>query len=471
MSSITPSTASVPAVTEDRIAALLGRLIPLSVVREIADRFTRPGQRRRKLPLERTMLLVIAMNLKTECGLETVAEHLWVALGWATGAGAVVPPTKGAISQARQRTGIKPMVELFRRVCRPIGTPQTPGVFYAGLRVLALDSTREDVPDSPENVAYFGRRRLSKTLAAFPNALCIYLLECGTRALLDAICWPSGANPNAAGLRLLRAAGPGTLLLWDAGFHGLELVRACNRRDIAFLGRISIQVRYPVWKLLPDGSYLAHVAGLTPAQCPATQEPELLRVLPYTVTDPTRTGYREPHRLITSLLDHRVHPARRLILLYHERWEIELAIDEMDTHQRIPRGPLRSQTPGGILQEFYGLWLAYYALRVAICEAALRAGLDPDQLSFTHAHRLLVVLLPVFGLLPSQAHQDAWDAFMRALSLRPLPAREDRTNPRLVKKPNSKFERKPPGTPCAPLHQKPFHDAILMLSADLDGLI
>lgn len=471
MSSMPPSTAAVPAVTEDGSAALLGRLIPLPLLREIADRFTRPDQRRRKLPLERTMLLVIAMNLKTECALETVAEHLWVALGWATGACPVDPPTKGAICQARQRMGIKPMAELFRRVCRPIGTPQTPGVFYAGLRLLALDSTREEVPDSPENVAHFGRRRLSKTLAAFPNALCIYLVECGTRALLDAICWPGAASPNAAGLRLLRAAGRGTLLLWDAGFHGLEMIRACTRRDIAFLGRIGSPVQYPVWKLLPDGSYLAHVAGLTPAQCPASQELELLRVIPYTLIDPTRTGYRAPHRLITSLLDHRAHPARRLILLYHERWEIELAIDEMDTHQRIPRGPLRSQTPSGILQEFYGLWLAYYALRVAICEAAERADLDPDQLSFTHAHRLLVALLPVFGLLSSPAQQDAWDAFVRALSLRPLPPREDRTNPRLVKKPHSKFNRKPPGTRCTPPHQQPFDQAILMLTANLHGLI
>lgn len=471
MSSMPASTCSVPTLTEDGMAALLGRLIPLSVVSEIAERFTRPGQRRRKLPLERVLILLITMNLKTECGLEMVAEHLWVALGWAQGACPVVPPTKGAICQARQRTGIRPMVALFRRVCRPLGTPQTPGVFYAGLRVLALDSTQEEVPDSPENVAYFGRRRRGKTVAAFPNALCIYLLECGTRALLDAICWPSAADPNAAGRRLLRAAGRGTLLLWDSGFHGLDMIRACRRGDTAFLGRISAQVQYPVWTLLPDGSYLAHVAGLTLAQCPATQEPELLRVIPYTLVDPTRTGYLEPHRLITSLLDHRLHAARRLILLYHERWEIELAIDEMDTHQRLPHGPLRSQTPSGILQEFYGLWLAYYALRVAIHEAALHAGLDPDQLSFTHAHRLLVVLLPVFGLLSPAAQQDAWDAFVRALSLRPLPAREGRTNPRLVKKPHSKFQRKPPGTRCAPPHQRPFSAAIRMLSAELDGLI
>ena|SRR5947209_5320078 len=101
----------------------------------------------------------------------------------------------------------------------------------------------------------------------------------------------------------------------------------------------------------------------------------------------------------------------------------------------------------------------------------MHAGLDPDQLSFTHAHRLLVVLLPVFGLLSSEAQQDAWDAFVRALSLRPLPAREGRTNPRLVKKPCSQFNRKPPGTRCLPPHAMPFADTIVMLPPDLPGLI
>ena len=107
-----------------------------------------------------------------------------------------------------------------------------------------------------------------------------------------------------------------------------------------------------------------------------------MRIIEYTFDDPGRPGSGEPHRLLTTLLDEELDPAEALIVLYHERWEEELTIDELKTHQR-ERPVLRSQTPGGVVQELYGLLLGHYVIRVLMQEAAATQGIDPHRLSFT----------------------------------------------------------------------------------------
>src|SRR5205807_408539 len=79
----------------------------------------------------------------------------------------------------------------------------------------------------------------------------------------------------------------------------------------------------------------------------------------------------------------RLAPALELIALYHERWEVELVIDEIKTPERAQRKVLRSKTPEGVHQELYGIYLAHYAVRVLLAQAAVEAELDPDRLRFT----------------------------------------------------------------------------------------
>ena len=83
------------------------------------------------------------------------------------------------------------------------------------------------------------------------------------------------------------------------------------------------------------------------------------------------------------MLDEQTYPARELIVLYHERWEIELAYDEIKTHQRQQQKVLRSKTPEGVRQEVYATFLAHYAVRVLMVQAAAETGIDPDRLSGT----------------------------------------------------------------------------------------
>lgn len=105
------------------------------------------------------------------------------------------------------------------------------------------------------------------------------------------------------------------------------------------------------------------------------------------------------YRLLTTILEPGQAPAATLAALYHERWEIESAFDELKTHLRGARIVLRSKTPELVRQEFWGLLLAHFAIRGLMHEAALRAEADPDRLSFLHAVRVVRRKLPAFAAL------------------------------------------------------------------------
>jgi hypothetical protein len=115
-----------------------------------------------------------------------------------------------------------------------------------------------------------------------------------------------------------------------------------------------------------------------------------VRVIEYTVeTEPDQHGSHEVSELfclVTTLLDENAYPMAEFPDLYHDRWQIETAIGEVETR---PRGGadvvLRSRKPDLARQEVYGLLCLYQAIRHLIVAGAEQAGLDPDRISFTRA--------------------------------------------------------------------------------------
>ena len=165
----------------------LERAIPQAVVKAVVADLGVEEQRTRKLPAVVTLLLCIGMGLFTNIALEHVLFKLVKGLRYTwPGDEDYQPANKSAISQARYRLGARPMVELFHRVCQPIATEETPGAFLFGLRLMAIDGTTEDVPDTPANVAFFGRHAGARGDSAFPQMLAVYLCECGTHVICDA---------------------------------------------------------------------------------------------------------------------------------------------------------------------------------------------------------------------------------------------------------------------------------------------
>ena len=171
------------------------------------------------------------------------------------------------------------------------------------------------------------------------------------------------------------------------------------------MGRLPLKNYVRKEKILPDGSYLV---TLRPKDYPGLKKPLTVRVIEYTVKEEvaarleqvtpsrmngtsgeTNPDIRKVHRLVTTLLDPDHNNARDLCVLYHERWEIELVIDEIKDHQRLSTQPLRSKLPVLVLQELYALLLAHYAARTLMLHAAQTRALDPDRVSFTQGIAVL----------------------------------------------------------------------------------
>jgi hypothetical protein len=447
--------------TDTQALEALERVVPAELIRAAAVAAAVPTQRRRKLPSDVTLLLCIGMSLFTAQALDVVLATMTrgLRLFWPDQEPALA--TKGAISQARYRLGARPLVALFHQVCRPLATPQTPGAFLCGLRVMAIDGTVEDVPDSPANVRAFGRHHADRGDSAFPQVQGVYLSECGTHAVIDAVFWPCHVAERLGAFRLLRRVSAGMLVLLDRGFYSCEMIERTRATGAHVLGRVPSTVTLRVRHLLPDGSSWAYIYPADHAR-KKRGDHLLVRVIVYTLTDPARPGYGETHRLITTLLDAQHAPALDLILAYHARWEIELTIDEIDTHQRLVRHPLRSPKPVGVLQELYGLLIAHYAVRALMAEAAATAALAPTRLSFVHAVELIRVALDDFQLVTPVQHDLLYQRLLHDLAACRLPERAPRTNPRVVKRKMSKFLLKR-GSPTPASHHLVAFEATIHL--------
>jgi hypothetical protein len=440
--------------------AVLSQAIPLDTVLEVAAAHARPKQRRRKLPLPTLLLLVVTMSIYTQEALEVVFVRLCAGLReqWPDAAAGLA--TRSALCQGRQRLGLRPVIALFHRIARPLATPATPGGFLWGMRLLALDGTTDVVPDSPANSRAFGRPTCQHGAAAYPQVQGIYLVEVGTHLVLDATFWPYATTEHIGARRLLRAVHRGALLLADAGFYSALLLQQVRKRGAHLLCRLpaGVILRDPV--ALPDGSVWAFVQGTDQQGQPLRVR---VRVISYRLTDPARPHYGETRRLVTTLLDAERSPALDLILAYHERWEVEQTISELGTRQRLAAEPLRSQTPLGVLQELYGLLLAHYALRTVVVQAAALAGVDPDRISFTRTIHLVAAALPIFQVTPRRQHARLYARLLADIGRSLLPERANRSNPRVVKRPQSKFPRKRSQHLGTPPLQLDFHDAFVLL--------
>ena len=390
-----------PHLADEPLLEALRLALPDRAIDEAIDTAGAREQRRRLLPARLVVALVIALGLWARDGLRDVLANLVEGLreqdpapwrDWRL-------PAKSALSQARQRLGPRPLFLLFRRLAGPAAPRSLPGAFLFGLRLMAIDGSTLDLPDTPENARAFGRPTTDRgeQVGAFPQLRLVWLVEAGTHILCDLILRPYRGGEAPAARRLLRSVGGGMLLMWDRGLHSYEMVRGTLDRGAQFLGRVGKAIVLQPEELLRDGSFLAFVYP-SPTHRRRRAGGVLVRVIEYAIDDPARPGRAARYRLITSLLDPRTAPAATLAAEYHQRWEVESTADEVKVHQadRRPAPHVRSRRPREVVQEVYGLALAHLAIRLTMAEAAARANLDPDRLSFTGTLRVLRRAVPRF---------------------------------------------------------------------------
>ncbi len=439
----------------------LARVVPAATVAAVLAECGATGRRTRKLPGLVTVFYRSAMNLHAGDCLAHVFRHLVRGLRWLWPDPAALRVSKGALCQARYRLGARPLALLFRRVCRPLATVETPGAFLFGLRLMALDGTTLDVPDTPANVRAFGRQPSPRGTSAWPRVQVVALSACGTHAVCDAGLWRWDADERAAGRRLLRSVGRGMLVPWDRGFHRCTTIAATRATGAHFLGRRPATDKPTVVTTLADGTQLVRPR---PGDHRRRRRGEtaLVRRIRYTLDDPARPGHGAAHRLVTSLPNPRIAPAEDLVLACHARWEFELVADEFKTHQR-PAAPLRSKKPVGVAQEVYALLLAHDVVRAVMCDAAHNAALPPSRLSFLTTLRLIRAALPDFQRAAPREQPRLYRQLLADVAAAHLPARANRSNPRVVKQKMSNFRVKTAQHHDWPQPTNSFRDAVVRL--------
>jgi hypothetical protein len=378
-------------------------------------------------------------------------------------------PDRSSLCLARQRLGLAPVRRLFQLIVRPLATAATKGAFYQGLRLMALDGTVMNVPDTPANAKAFGRTDGARGESAFPQVRKLSLVEVGTHAEVALVVRGvrgAGSSESAMAPALFKHLRAGMLLLWDRGFFAFSLWKMARARGVEILGRVPQHAVLKPTLELSDGSYLAKIYPNDGARR-NQRDGIVVRVIRYTIDDPQRVGHQQVHVLITTLRDAERDPALKLVLLYHERWEIELVFDEQKTHQDPRRASkpaqLRSGTPAGVLQEIYALSLGHFVTRKLMHEAALREDLDPDRLSFTGCLHILRTRLPECRTMTQEQLRTWCDLLLAELGRERTEERRNRINPRVIKQKMSKFKKKRPEHRPVPPLKKTFAESVLVL--------
>lgn len=360
---------------------VLTRTFPPELVDRVIDQFWRREQRTRALPARLVFYFVLALCLFPHESYRSTMKILMSTFG--RGAQGYRVPTTGSIGNARRRLGSEPVETVVRAVLRPTAEEGTIGAWYQHWRLTAVDGTTFTVPDSDENEHAFGRpgsgRGEGKT--AYPQIQTACLVELGTHAVFDARLDAYAAAESMLIEEMFPSFRPGMLVLADRHIYSFDRWAKAVGTGADLLWRVASNLVLRPVEHLPDGSYIAEVAA-PPKSRP--HGPIRLRVIEYRLP---RTS--EPYRLVTTIMDPAVAPAKDLAILYHERWDIEGFLKQIKSVQLNGDKIFRSKSPEGVRQEFWAHLAVHYATTCVQVDAAAQAKVDPDRISHKNTVRVI----------------------------------------------------------------------------------
>jgi len=391
-------------ITDYISLGVVARFFPVKKVHEVLKQTGRESVRQRDLPAHVVIYYVIALALYMRSSYREVLRCLLEGLQWLLDPSVQVKVAgKSGISQARSRLGAEPVKKLYDGVVAPIAEKRTKGAWYRQWKLVSLDGSSLDVADTAENDQAFGRPAASRGSSAYPKIRFVGLLESGTHVMWAARMSKYSTDEISLARTVVPALRQGMLCLADRFFPGYQLWHKAAQTGAELLWRVRGNSRLDVDKRLADGSYLSRIYSSTRHRR-KQRKAIMVRVIEYRLKD---VAEAEPiYRLITTILDPKLAPAKELAALYHERWEIETMLDELKTHLRGAQIVLRSKTPELVQQEFYGLLMAHFAIRGLMHEAALQADEDPDRLSFVHAVHVVQRRMARYVAIPPSAEEN-----------------------------------------------------------------
>ena len=389
--------------------------------------------RRRKLPAEQVVWLVVGMSMFTNASIRQTLDRLNLTVN-----GKVVP---SSISDARKRLGPKPISYLFDLLAKS-WTKKCSEATWRGLQLFGIDGTTMRVPDSDENLVHFGKPGSHRAEAAYPQVRTVAVMDLGLRVLHSARIGSLGEGENTLAATLLETLPENSLCLMDRGF--MSFANFCRFQKSTlnqnFLCRVRGNAKFEPIERLQDGTLLARVKATAQAKekDPGNPRETVVRVIDYKVS-----GHKEI-RLFTSLLNPKSHPGRDLAYLYHERWEMEVAFDELKTDMLNRKETLRSRSPEGVEQEIWSILLTYNLVRREMALTAQSHSAKPSVMSFKasllfiHDFFISHSSDPATGRLPERLRHLRDELWRYRLP----PRRSERSAPRQVKIKMSAYPKK-----------------------------
>jgi transposase IS4-like protein/DDE family transposase len=360
---------------------VLTRTFPAELVDRVIDQYWRREQRTRALPARLVFYFVLALCLFPHESYRSAMKILMSTFGRGTQGYRV--PTTGSIGNARRRLGSEPVETVVRAVLRPTAVEGTIGAWYQHWRLTAVDGTTFTVPDTDENEQAFGRpgsgRGEGKT--AYPQIQAACLIELGTHAVFDARLDAYAAAESMLIEEMFPSFRPGMLVLADRHIYSFDRWTKAVDTGADLLWRVASNLVLRPVEHLPDGSYIAEVAA--PAKS-RRRRPIRLRVIEYRLP-----GSGELYRLVTTIMDPAVAPAKDLAILYHERWDVEGFLKQIKSVQLNGDKIFRSKSPDGVRQEFWAHLAVHYATNCVQVDAAAQANVDPDRISHKNTVRVI----------------------------------------------------------------------------------
>jgi hypothetical protein len=394
--------------------------------------------RKRRLPAEQVVWLVIGMAMFRKWPIHDLVGRLNLVLP-APGP-TVVPST---VAEARARVGAAPLESLFEMCAHKWGHESARKHEWRGLAVYGVDGSTLRVADSDENRAQFGGTTGDRGDSGYPMVRIAGLMALRSHVLAAAAIGPYSDSEIVLTAFLWREVPSNALVMVDRGFlaAGILVPLARDGLNRHWLTRTKSTTKWTVIKPLGKNEDLVELSVSSQARQydPSLPKTYTARVIRYQLK-----GFR-PQMLVTSLLDPEAHPAKEIVALYHERWELELGYDEIKTEMLERLETIRSRTAKGVEQEVWGILLAYNLIRVEMERTADDLGVEPTRISFVTALRIIcdtwawcAIASP--GALPARL-KTMRDFFTRLVL---PPRRRSRRYPRAVKIKMSNYSRKRP---------------------------
>lgn len=396
--------------------------------------------RKRRLPAEQVIWLVIGMALFRDRSITEVASSLDLAMPTPTGG-----PTaaRSAVSKARSRLGQDPLAWLFVRSADEWANRSADRDRWRGLALYAVDGTTLRVPDSAQNAKHFGYADAGERgTSAYPLVRMVAVMAVRSHLIASASFGAYDHSEHAYAADLWETIPDNSLTINDKNFLSAETLISLHAGGENRHWMVPAKSNSK-WRRLEKFGTNDELVEMNVSSSARTKNPSLPKTWTARAIRYQRKGFR-PRTVLTSLTDPEMYPAGELAAMYHERWEIELGYGEIKTDMlNLTTQPLRSTTPERVCQETWGILIAYNLIRLEMERIADEAGVKPTRISFVTSfqHICLVLIGAVFaspGALPKRLRDLRADIKRFILP----PRRSERSYPRAVKVKMSNYAKK-----------------------------